>query len=166
MISYLVDIAFVAVIAISAIFAYKKGFIYTVFDLIGKLLAAIVARILSLQFAPVIYETYLQAGIRSTLAQKLEGISNSDIVQQVESIINSIPESLGGIVSLLGVNSETLAEKTQELELAGENVLEMLMTNIVTPLAVAVCKIVLFAVLSIVLLFVFSNEHVYILIFL
>ena len=73
---------------------------------------------------------------------------------QAEEIINSIPEALNGIMSLMGIDKQAIIEKVSDVNLGGDNLLESIMLNVVEPVGTAVVQFILFVLMAVLFGFV------------
>ncbi|MGN0447847.1 MAG: CvpA family protein [Acutalibacteraceae bacterium] len=149
---YIIDIILAAIFIIIVAVSAKKGFFKSLIDFAGTIVAFIGAKILSDACAPIVYENFLKKGVESALSKNLGEVAVADYTSQAESVIASIPESLNGILQIIGFDKNALIEKVEALNLNGDNLLESLMNTIVDPLATAILSFVLLAVLALVLI--------------
>ena len=89
----------------------------------------------------------------NTIATRLESeiatLGNS-ATDQVQSALDSIPESMSGFLSLLGMDTQALTDNlSQQISASGGNVLDALMVNVITPVMTVILKIILFVVVFI-----------------
>ena len=144
---YIIDIIFLLVIAVVAIISVKKGFILSLFELIGTIASFAVARVLSDSFALPVFEKFVKPGAENLLSQNLGTVATTDYATQIEGAINSIPDSFATILSLMGIEKDALIEKVASSEFASGSLLDSLMESIVTPIGTAIVQFILFAVL-------------------
>ena len=144
---YIIDIIFLLVIAVVAIISVKKGFILSLFELIGTIASFAVARVLSDSFALPVFEKFVKPGAENLLSQNLGTVATTDYATQIEGAINSIPDSFAAILSLMGIEKDALIEKVASSEFASGSLLDSLMESIVTPIGTAIVQFILFAVL-------------------
>lgn len=149
--TYIVDIIILVIFLITVIASYKKGFFKSLFDLIGTLVAIIAARILSSSLAPQGFDMFIKEPARLTLTNSLGTVGTTDYGTQVESAINSIPDSLNGIMSFIGIDKEAILNEVSSSELAQGNLVDNIMQSIVTPVGTAIIQFLLFVVLAIVI---------------
>ncbi len=148
--TYIVDIIIIAVFLITVLVSYKKGFFRSLFDLIGTLVSILAARIVSSSFAPQGFDMFIKEPAKSTLTNTLGTAGTTDYGTQVESAINSIPDSFSGIMNLIGIDKQAILEKVSSSELAQGNLVDNIMENIITPVGTAVIQFVLFVILAVV----------------
>ncbi len=148
--TYIVDIIIIAVFLITVLVSYKKGFFRSLFDLIGTLVSVLAARIVSSSLAPQGFEMIIKEPARITLTNSLGAAGTTDYGTQVESAINSIPDSFSGIMNLIGIDKQAILEKVSSSELAQGNLVDNIMENIITPVGTAVIQFVLFVILAVV----------------
>lgn len=156
---YIIDIVFLIVFAVCIITGFIKGFVKSLMDLITNILAIIVARVLSVQLAPLVFTKYFENSIVTRLETGIATFGDS-ATEQVQTALNSIPESMNGFLSLLGLDTAALTESlTQQLTANGGDVINALMQNIITPVMTVIIKIILFVAifaLSILILKLFT----------
>ncbi|MBQ9914228.1 MAG: CvpA family protein [Clostridia bacterium] len=148
--TYIVDIIIIAVFLISVVISYKKGFFRSLFDLIGTLVSVMAARLVSATLATQGFEMLIQTPARAALTNSLGTVGTTDYGAQVESALNSIPDSFNGIMSLIGIDKNAILEKVSSSELAQGNLVDNIMENIVAPVGTAVIRFVLFVILAVV----------------
>ncbi|MCQ2462241.1 MAG: CvpA family protein [Clostridia bacterium] len=150
----LVDILLILICILSIVFASKKGFFHTLFDLCGKFIAMAAAKLLSDAYCEKVYEALFKQGISNTLHSKLEGISSVDVGQSVQEALEGMPSTLNSVMSILGVDKQALADKADSLGLTGENLIQAILDEIVSPIAIAVCRALLFVGIFVILAFI------------
>ncbi|MDD6012955.1 MAG: CvpA family protein [Oscillospiraceae bacterium] len=152
--AYIVDILMVLLFGALIIASVKKGFFASLFDLVGTLISVITARLLSDAFAPKAFDTFIRGGAESYLTNALGEVGTKDYAAQAMAAIDSIPDSLNGIMSLMGVDKQMITEKIASAQGSGGNLIDTLMTNVVEPVGTAVARFVLFVLLCVVVGFV------------
>lgn len=144
---YIIDIIFILILAVVVITSVKKGFIVSLFELVGTIASFVAARLLSDSLAQPVFEKFVSPGAEKLLAQNLGDVATTDYGAQIEGAINSIPDFFASILSLMGIEKEALIEKVASSEFASGSLLDSLMESVVTPLGTAVVQFILFAVL-------------------
>ncbi len=152
--SYIIDILLVAVLVAVAVVAAKRGFFATLFDLAGYVVSFVAAKVCSSSFAPKIYTQYFETYIRERVTASLGSVASADYSKQIESAIDSIPQSLSGVMNLIGIDRNELASQASQANLSGENLVKNIMENIAEPVSTAVIRTILFIALTIFLSFV------------
>ena len=152
--SYVIDLVLVAMLILIAVFASKRGFFATLFDLAGYVISLVAAKIISSSAAPGVFSGYLEAPVRERLTASLGDVAKADYASQIESAVSSIPESLAGVMQLIGIDREDLIEKVSSADFKGSDIVDGVMETIATPVGTAIVRTILFVVLSVVLSFV------------
>lgn len=151
---YIIDIAFLIIFAVCIITGVIKGFVKSLMDLITNILAIVVARVLSVQLAPQVFTKFFENSVATRLEAEIATLGNS-ATDQVQSALDSIPESMNGFLSILGMDTQALTESlSQQISASGGNVLDALMVNIVTPVMTVIIKIILFVAIFVLSVFV------------
>lgn len=149
--AYIVDILIIILFAAIVFSSYRKGFFVSLFDLIGTFLALIAARALSVELAGQVFDNFIRATAENTLANSLGEVGTTDYALQAEQALNSIPDSLNGIMTFIGIDKQNILDKVSSANVSGDNLVETIMINVVEPIGTAVVQFVLFAVLALVL---------------
>ncbi len=146
---YIVDIFLILVFGTVIITSMKKGFFKSLFDLGGTLVSVVLARFLSEGFATQGYNIFVKKAAEAYLGSALGEVGTKDYALQAEEIINSVPDALNGIMSLMGIDKQAIVDKVSEVNLGGDNLIESIMANVVEPVGTAVVQFILFVLLAI-----------------
>ncbi len=152
--TYIVDIVLASIFALIVIISVKKGFFKSLFDLIGSVLAFVIAKALSASFAPALFGSVIRPGAEKYLSSALSSAGTTDYSTQIEQALNSIPESLGGLMQIIGINKEAIMEKFSSIDLKGENPVETIINTVVEPVGTALIEFIMIAILALVLIVV------------
>lgn len=152
--AYIADVILIAIFALVIINSAHKGFFKSLIDFAGSIIALIAARVLSSSFAPAVYDSAVKGEVEAALAAKLGENASVDYVDQLESILHSIPEGISGVLQMMGVDKQLLIDKIASADLNGANLVESLMNTVITPVITAVVQFVMFAFLAIALIIV------------
>lgn len=144
---YIIDIIFLLIFGVVIITSVKKGFIVSLFELVGTIASFVAARVMSDSLAAPVFEKFVKPGAENILSQNLGSVATTDYGTQIEEAINSIPDAFASILSLMGISKEALIEKVASGEFASGSLLDSLMKSVVTPIGTAVVQFILFAVL-------------------
>lgn len=144
---YIIDIIFILILAVVVITSVKKGFIVSLFELVGTIASFVAARLLSDSLASPVFEKFVAPGAEKLLSENLGEVATTDYGAQIESAINSIPDFFTSILSLMGIDKAELVEKVASSDFASGTLLDSLMESVVTPVGTAVVQFILFAVL-------------------
>ena len=151
---YIVDIIILVIFGAIVISSAMKGFFKSLFELAGTLISLAISRALSEGFAPQVFDTFIRKGAETYLGNALGNVGTKDYVLQAQETLNSIPEALNGIMSLMGIDKAAIIEKIQGADLGGANLVESLMTSVVEPVATAVVQFIIFVILAVVIGFI------------
>ena len=144
---YIIDIIFLLIFGVVIITSVKKGFIVSLFELVGTIASFVAARLFSDSLAAPVFEKFVKPGAENLLSQNLGEVATTDYGTQIEEAINSIPDAFASILNLMGISKETLVEKVSSSDFASGSLLDSLMESVVTPVGTAVVQFILFAVL-------------------
>lgn len=152
--AYIVDIVLLVLFAVIIISSAKKGFFRSLFDLIGSIVAFILARVFASSFAPAAFDAVVRPVSEQYLASTLSDVGTTDYAVQVEQALSSIPESLSGVMQVMGISTDSILEKVSSVNLQGDNLVESIMNTVVEPVGTALLQFVITAILAVVLIFV------------
>lgn len=144
---YIIDIIFLLIFGVVIITSVKKGFIVSLFELVGTIASFVAARLFSDSLAAPVFEKFVKPGAENLLSQNLGEVATTDYGTQIEEAINSIPDAFASILNLMGISKEALIEKVSSSDFASGSLLDSLMESVVTPVGTAVVQFILFAVL-------------------
>lgn len=150
--AYIADIILIALFALIIILSAHKGFFKSLIDFAGSFIALILARVLSSSFAPAVYDSVLKDGIENTLVARLGENAAVDYADQLEGIVQSLPDAVIGVLQVMGIDKQMLVDKIASADLNGANLVESLMNTVVTPLVTSVISLIMFVLLAIVLI--------------
>lgn len=141
----LVDIILVVIFLLIIWEGYARGFVVSVLSLarvaIGIPLCYFFAKNLSEPF----YNSAFRDGISSSVTHTIEGSSLEDTINGIREGVSSMPEALRGNVDLSFINN-----------ISSDTATKAIMENVVDPVAVIICKIVVF-ILAIIVFFVVTG---------
>lgn len=147
---YIVDIIIAVIFGAIVISSIRKGFFKSLFELAGTLISLAISRVLSESFARVAFDSFIRKGAETYLEKALGSVGTKDYALQAQETLNSIPEALNGIMSLMGIDKELILEKIQGADLGGNNMVESLMSGVVEPVGTAIVQFILFIILTVV----------------
>ncbi len=156
-----IDIVLVAILVISAIFAYKKGLIITLFSLIGTVTAIMLAVSFSASLAGVIDERIVNPQVKSYILGVVDsssvGSSYENALEQIDvaGAVSSMPPALKSALELANIDTDEIVRMansmTENTQAAKDNLISSIAAPISGTISRAVSVIILFIVLSIVL---------------
>ncbi len=144
--NWILDLIVVAILIASVWLAMKKGFIKTVFSLVGGLVAVVLAVMFSTPVANWLDTEYVRPAIRKTV---LTAVNGNDLVADYDQAIASIdvagkleemPESLRGFLEKMNVDVDKIASEAAQSQAQTAAAREQLIDSIAVPVSQAVCK--------------------------
>lgn len=131
----ILDVLLVVVIALTAYRYMKKGFVAGLLDLVGNLLALLVAWIASDRISPTIFENFFKDGLIEKITQTVQEQGTSGLTMLVENLSSVLPEEMAQEITrsfheILGSGAPDLALR--------------IVDGILTPLIVPMITVVLF----------------------
>ncbi len=154
--SYILDAIVVAIIVITAIIGYRRGFIRTIIQLAGCIVAFILALSLSNTVSTMVYDGVLRDGLH----EKIETIWSETVVdgaaqsltEQTESVLEALPDFVQTVF-----DAETITQGIRDSvgnDQTGSAVADYLADELLRPVMVAVIRFVAFLLLFMILMIV------------
>ena len=109
-----IDLAIILIVALVVWRSAVHGFVRTVVELAGYILAATLAFSLAGYVADEIYERAVRPQVVSTVEQSLTDTENQVVSQQIDSIWNSLPSMVTGLAETFGVDREQIGAQLEE----------------------------------------------------
>lgn len=131
----ILDILLIVVIALTAFRYMKKGLVAGLLDLVGNLLALLVAWIASDRISPTVFENFFKQGLIEKITQTVQEQGTSGLTMLVENFSSILPggmatEMTRSLQEILGSGAPDLAVR--------------IVDTILTPLIVPMITVVLF----------------------
>lgn len=159
-----IDLILIAIVAVSAFLAAKKGFIGTVFSLISVILAVILSIALCNHVSGFINDNFVKPSVKSYIIGVVDsssiGKSYDDALNSIDvaSTVKSMPDGLKKVLQLADIDTDEIVEKAQKTVSDSKEAKDKLIDSIANPISSAISRViallVLFVVLSIALWFV------------
>ncbi len=151
--SYILDMAVVAIIGLLLFFGYRRGFLQTGVQLIGSIAAFAIALSLSGPTANYVFDTYFAEGIETKMQESLASVSDGSTEDQVAAMLDGLPKPLPLLVQSNPQLSASLESLGSHVTETVDTLVTSVMETIVRPLATALLQCLVFLVLSAVLSF-------------
>lgn len=157
----IIDIILIAIIAVSAFLAAKKGFIGTLFSLAGTLIAIVLSIVLCNPVSGFIDDNFVKPAVKQYIVSAIdnssagksydEAISSIDVASKVESM----PETLKKVLELADIDTNEIVNKASAVTANTVQAKDNLINNIASPISATISRVIalvgLFIVLSIAL---------------
>ncbi len=160
--SIIIDVILIAIIAVSTFFAYKKGFIGTLFSLVGTVVAIALSLALCTPVAGFINDNFVNPAVKSYIIKVVDGSSVGKTYEQALSNgneiiknINEMPDSIKGVLDLAGVDTSVIIAQANKTEANAATAIDNLIDTIAKPISSGISRVIalvgLFVILSIAL---------------
>lgn len=159
--SIIIDIVLVAILIVSALFAFKKGLIGTLFSLLGTVVAIVLSVMLSGPVSGYINQEFVNPSIKQYI---LGAVDSSSVGKSYEDALNSIdvagavermPSELKSVLEFAGIDTSEIVEMansvTENSNAAKDNLIDSIAAPISGTISRVIALIVLFVILSIIL---------------
>lgn len=140
----IIDIIIVAIIALSAFLAYKKGLIGTLFSLLGTVVAVVLSVVLCTPVSGVIDSSVVNPAVKSYIVKVVDSTSIGKTYEEIlaggDAIadkIQQMPESLKSVLDVAGIDSQKIVSAAQ----SGVSVDEII-SDIAAPISMTISRVV------------------------
>ncbi|MBQ2676505.1 MAG: CvpA family protein [Clostridia bacterium] len=150
-----IDLIIIAIIAVFAWISAKRGFVRTVIELVGYVLAVVLAFSVSSAAANAIYEGGMRPKIVNAIQTNIENAKSDDYAGAVEDTWEAIPDFITGMIENTGHTQQSVTEKIESLVTDGAAyAAETVTDTVIKPVAVNLITMLLAAILFIILMIV------------
>lgn len=142
----ILDVILIAVIVLTAFHYKKKGFVAGLLDLVGNLLALLVAWIASDRISPTVFENFFKQGLIEKITQTVQEQGTSGLTMLVENFSSILPGGMADKVTrslqeILGSGAPDLAVR----------IVDTILTPLIVPMITVVLFFIAFAVCKLVI---------------
>ncbi len=143
--SLFLDVVIVAVMLITVIVSYKRGFFKSVMSFASSLLAFFAAVFFTPYLSEFLCENVFMTGISAGIAETLGSLlSVSGNALSTEQLFNDMPEALTAIIDRFGVDLDAFTAQFSTSELASPETVAAMADYIARPIAEAISSVVSF----------------------
>lgn len=151
---YILDAVVVIIIAVTAIVGYRRGFIRTIIQLVGCVVAFVLALSLSNTVSSMVYDGMLRDGLHEKIETAwsetvVEGAAQT-LTEQTETIFDTLPKFVQ-----VALDTETITQGIRDSvgnDQTGTAVADYLVDDLIRPVMVAVIRFVAFLILFAILM--------------
>lgn len=145
---FIVDFLIVAVFALCIFVGVKNGLIRSIIGLVVVAVAAALAVWLSEPVASGIYDLFIKKSLETAVAAQLPDMSSAQLTSQnVQEVISSLPAAIVKAAQSMDVDIAAISEKAGSVDLSASNIAAEICDSVAKPIAVAVLKVLSFAVI-------------------
>lgn len=156
MLGIALDIVLLVILLVCIMVAAKRGFVLSLLEFAGFFLAGICALYLSGLIAPALYDRFFAQSVTQAIASQLPDLSGAaTAAQQAQAVLQGLPDTVVQFAASFGINTASLTQKIGAADISGAALAQTLSESVAKPIVTALCRIVLFVVLILVLGIVF-----------
>ena len=149
-----IDLIVLAIIGLFVLICAKKGFVKTLIESVGVILAIVVAFLITQPVSEAVYDSFIEPSIIESTKEKVP--DNAENVQ-IKIPLDDIPDYIIENAESYGVSlDEFISDDGKEVIIDGEEALQDTVNKTVKPVAVKLISAVSFLFLVIVLVIVFK----------
>ena len=151
--TYIVDIAIIALFVLIVVLAYKKGFLSTIIDTFAVAISAVLSSKLFEPVAEGEYNLFVRNLVETRFTRALDEVASTlSVADKVNAMIEGLPQSAVKLAELMGVNFNSLSlSMASGGGLSEEALIDLAVEKIGHPIMINVTEVVVFIILFIVL---------------
>ncbi|MBE6834864.1 MAG: CvpA family protein [Ruminococcaceae bacterium] len=152
-----IDILFLAIIVVFAIFSYKRGFMRTILEVVAFVLAIILASFLAKPVGSMFYNSFIKSNVENHIENAINEINfdNHTVTkdQGAQIVFENIPEFAKKIANGTGLTDNNILAKIKKDNFTSIDATEAIVEKIVEPIVLPATQAVSFIILAAVLIF-------------
>ena len=154
--AYILDGAVILIFILAIFIGYKRGFVKAAIRLVGCILAAIIAGVLSPVIAGGIFDTFASDKLQQTISSGMTTTDASSAAEGIGKALESLPAPVLNALEACGLSSPAQIVENVKDSLNGtvDALSETVVTKVLRPVAVALPQTLCFFILFILLMIV------------
>ncbi len=150
-----VDWIMLALVIFFVITGIRKGFVRTFLSFAARIVSLVVAYFVADTYADVIYEKFFKETFMNAIESNVGSALTGDVSAQIHTAWSNLPQTLLNIGDKFGLDMLAIHGELDGIDV-GQQMSSVIEESVAGPLAVAVCKIIIFTVASAVISFVLA----------
>ncbi len=149
--SIILDLAVLAIIILAVFIGYKRGFIRTVINLVGYIVAAVLAYVVSLPISQFIFNTFLRKQSVELIQSAVEKQSGGQSVAQlIDTAFAAIPEKVHTLAASYIGSTEAIKNNLISSTPTTAEIAENVVNKVIEPISTMIIQTLAFIILFIV----------------
>ncbi len=151
--TYIVDIAIIALFVFIVVMGYKKGFLSTVIDTFALAISAVVSYMFCEPVAQSAYDLLVRDLVETRFTRVLDSVSSSlSVADKVSAMIEGLPPSAVKLAEAMGVNFNSLSLSVSSGgNLSDEALISLAVEKIGHPIMINITEVVTFIAMFVVI---------------
>ena len=150
--SLVLDLLVVGIVLLFLVLGIRKGFVTTLLEVVGTLLAIVIAFSLSVPFSEAVYDSFVEKTVSQSVDSALAGYTGYAIEQTVDELWQE-NNALAYFSGLSGIDKEDVIAGASRSSQGGvEAVSAFVKDSVARPVATMVVRVILIALLLLILL--------------
>lgn len=150
----ILDLIIVAIVALFVFLSAKRGFVRTIIEFVGYILAVYLAFTVGGIISTAIYDGAIEPAIVSSTAERIVDTAGESVDSTVNNVWESLPDLVTKGAESFGITSDYLRNSltensvnTENATAIAENAVSAIVEPVIVPLLKSIIGIILFAVL-------------------
>lgn len=150
-----VDLILLALVAFFVFTGIRKGFARTLLSFAARIASIVIAYFVSDTYAEVVYERFFKETLINAIESDFGSQLTGNIGEQIHSVWSVLPQTLLNIGESFGLDMLAIHGELDGVDIS-QGVSSVIEETVAGPIAVAICKIIVFAAASAVVSFVLA----------
>ncbi len=156
--SWILDVAVVAIFALTVLAGFRKGFLDSVIGFVGLLAALVLAFFASGIVADGVYTAFIEKPVQTAIVENIDGATaqaGASLQENLQNAEEALPKFVKSLMEKNEVSLVSLADKAETgMQNTGEQIAAAVTENVVRPAMTLLIRCIAFIVLFIALTFV------------
>jgi uncharacterized membrane protein required for colicin V production len=152
-----IDILFLAIIVVFAIFSYRRGILRTVLEVVAFILAIVLAFFATKPVAKVFYNGFMRGSIEDHIEDAIQDINfeskEVSVDQGAKIVYDNIPDFAKKVAKGTGISESRILSRTKTYKFTNASATNMILEKVVDPIVLPATESVTFILLSALFIF-------------
>ena len=150
--SWILDLLVIGIVLVFLLFGIRKGFVTTLLEVVGTLLAIVIAFSVSTPLSETIYNSFVEPTVSQSVDNALVGYTGNAIEQTVDELWQQ-NGTIAYFAGLSGLDKEDIISGASHYSQGGVDAVSIFIKeSVARPVATMVVRVILIAVLLLILL--------------
>jgi len=152
-----IDLLFLAIVAVFAFFSYKRGIMATILEIVAFILAVAIAVYAAKPVGKILYNGFIRGSIENHVENAIQEINFDDKVVSVEQgaqiIYDNMPDFALKIAKSNGIGESNIVSKVKNTKFTSATMINGVLEKVVDPIVLPATEAIAFVILSAALIF-------------
>ncbi|HHV51676.1 MAG TPA: CvpA family protein [Candidatus Avimonas sp.] len=154
--AYILDGLVIIIFLLAIFLGYRRGFFKSVIQVIGCIVAAVIASGLSTPIAAGLYDQIFSGSIQKQIEEKITQAGSESVEAALGGVLEDLPDSVTNVLSIFDLGTASQLKNRIQGSLSGtaSQISKAIESTVIRPAAISLLRILIFFILFIVLMIV------------